>query len=141
MFSELLGTLVLVSVVLGASVPGPGEDYVGPLYPAIAVGVAIVALAHCFGEMSGAQVRKRRKHSSDVNISCVIQTDFLGLLRCLPGEPGPHSGSLGYSEAGRAQGSCLYHRPVPGGLFRGRGPLFGPASQDHSRTLCQQGQL
>lgn len=58
MFSELLGTLVLVSVVLGASVPGPGEAPVGPLYPAIAVGVAIVSLAHCFGEMSGAQVRK-----------------------------------------------------------------------------------
>ncbi|XP_003963480.1 aquaporin-4 isoform X2 [Takifugu rubripes] len=56
MFSELLGTLVLVSVVLGASVPGPGEAPVGPLYPAVAVGVAIVALAHCFGEMSGAQV-------------------------------------------------------------------------------------
>lgn len=56
MFSELLGTLVLVSVVLGASVPGPGEDHVGPLSPAAAVGVAIVALAHCFGEMSGAQV-------------------------------------------------------------------------------------
>ena len=63
MFSELLGTLVLVSVVLGASVPGPGEDHVGPLYPAMAVGVAIVALAHCFGEMSGAQVRTRRTHS------------------------------------------------------------------------------
>lgn len=58
-FSELLGTLVLVSVVLGASVPGPGEDHIGPLYPAIAVGVAIVALAHCFGEMSGAQVRSK----------------------------------------------------------------------------------
>lgn len=50
---------MLVSVVLGASVPGPGEDHVGPLYPAVAVGVAIVALAHCFGEMSGAQVRSR----------------------------------------------------------------------------------
>lgn len=50
---------MLVSVVLGASVPGPGEAPVGPLYPAVAVGVAIVSLAHCFGEMSGAQVKNR----------------------------------------------------------------------------------
>lgn len=54
--AELLGTLVLVSAVLGASVPGPEEAAVGPLYPAAAVGVAIIALSHCFGEMSGAQV-------------------------------------------------------------------------------------
>uniref|UniRef100_A0A3Q3G1N8 Aquaporin-4-like n=1 Tax=Labrus bergylta TaxID=56723 RepID=A0A3Q3G1N8_9LABR len=56
MMAELLGTLVLVSAVLGASVPGLGEGPVGPLYPAIAVGVVIVAVAHCFGEISGAQV-------------------------------------------------------------------------------------
>ncbi|XP_041802559.1 aquaporin AQPAe.a [Chelmon rostratus] len=56
MLAELLGTLVLVSAVLGASVPGPGEAPGGPLYPAVAVGVVIVALAHCFGEISGAQV-------------------------------------------------------------------------------------
>ncbi|KAM9350402.1 aquaporin AQPAe.a [Symphorus nematophorus] len=54
--AELLGTLVLVSAVLGASLPGPGEAPGGPLYPAVAVGVVIVALAHCFGEISGAQV-------------------------------------------------------------------------------------
>nr|QKE23011.1 aquaporin 14 [Miichthys miiuy] len=55
--AELLGTLVLVSTVLGASAPGPaGEAPGGPLYPAVAVGVVIVALAHCFGEISGAQV-------------------------------------------------------------------------------------
>ncbi|XP_060930126.1 aquaporin-4 [Limanda limanda] len=54
--AELLGTLVLVSAVLGASVPGPGELPGGPLYPAVAVGVVIVALIHCFGEISGAQV-------------------------------------------------------------------------------------
>nr|QKE23041.1 aquaporin 14 [Xiphophorus maculatus] len=54
--AELLGTLVLVSAVLGASVPGPGEAPVGPLYPAVAVGVVIISLAHCFGEISGAQV-------------------------------------------------------------------------------------
>nr|QKE23021.1 aquaporin 14 [Lateolabrax maculatus] len=56
MVAELLGTLVLVSTVLGASVPGPGGAPVGPLYPAVAVGVVIIALAHCFGEISGAQV-------------------------------------------------------------------------------------
>lgn len=82
MFSELLGTLLLVSVVLGASVPGPGEDRVGPLSPAIAVGVAIVALAHCFGEMSGAQVRNRRKPSSPVNSSGGIHTHVFGSLCC-----------------------------------------------------------
>ncbi|XP_078110131.1 aquaporin-4 [Sander vitreus] len=54
--AELLGTLVLVSAVLGASVPGPGEAPTGPLYPAVAVGVTIVALGYCFGEISGAQV-------------------------------------------------------------------------------------
>ncbi|XP_061909928.1 aquaporin-4 isoform X1 [Entelurus aequoreus] len=56
MMAELLGTLVLVSAVLGASVPGPGQSPVGPLYPAVALGVVIVALGHCFGEISGAQV-------------------------------------------------------------------------------------
>ncbi|XP_033826021.1 aquaporin-4 [Periophthalmus magnuspinnatus] len=54
--AELLGTLVLVSAVLGSLMPGPGEASGGPLYPALAVGVAIVAVAHCFGEISGAQV-------------------------------------------------------------------------------------
>ncbi|XP_061760558.1 aquaporin-4 [Nerophis ophidion] len=56
MMAELLGTLVLVSAVLGASVPGPGQSPEGPLYPAVALGVVIVALGHCFGEISGAQV-------------------------------------------------------------------------------------
>uniref|UniRef100_A0A8C6TZ36 Aquaporin 14 n=1 Tax=Neogobius melanostomus TaxID=47308 RepID=A0A8C6TZ36_9GOBI len=54
--AEMLGTLVVVSTVLGSSVPGPGDVPVGPLYPALAVGVAIVTVATCFGEISGAQV-------------------------------------------------------------------------------------
>ncbi|XP_058500010.1 aquaporin AQPAe.a [Solea solea] len=54
--AELLGTLVLVSTVLGSSMPGPGGAPVGTMYPAVAVGVVIVALGHCFGEISGAQV-------------------------------------------------------------------------------------
>nr|QKE23094.1 aquaporin 14 [Chatrabus melanurus] len=56
MLAELLGTLVFVSTMLGASIPGPGEVPGGPLYPAVAAGAVIVALAHCFGEISGAQV-------------------------------------------------------------------------------------
>ncbi|XP_057686054.1 aquaporin-4 [Corythoichthys intestinalis] len=54
--AELIGTLVLVSAVLGASVPGHREEPEGPLYSAVAVGAVIVALGHCFGEFSGAQV-------------------------------------------------------------------------------------
>ncbi|KAM4610973.1 aquaporin-4 [Polymixia lowei] len=56
MLAELLGTLVFVSAMLGASVAGPEEAPGGPLYPAMAAGVAIVAVAHCFGEISGAQI-------------------------------------------------------------------------------------
>lgn len=56
MLAELLGTLLLVSAVLGSSVPGPDEAPGGPLYPAVAVGAVIVALGHSFGEISGAQV-------------------------------------------------------------------------------------
>nr|QKE23127.1 aquaporin 14 [Macrourus berglax] len=54
--AELLGTLVLVSTMLGASVPGPGEPPGGPLYPGLAIFAVIVTLGHCFGEISGAQV-------------------------------------------------------------------------------------
>lgn len=60
--AELLGTLILVSAVLGASVPGPGEITGGPMYPAVAVGVVVVALGHCFGEISGAQVNVSQSH-------------------------------------------------------------------------------
>nr|QKE23109.1 aquaporin 14 [Regalecus glesne] len=56
MLAELVGTLLFVSAILGASMPGPGEAPGGPIYPAIAAGVTIVALCHCFGEISGTQV-------------------------------------------------------------------------------------
>nr|QKE23188.1 aquaporin 14 [Arapaima gigas] len=56
LLAEVLGSLIFVSVVLGASVPGPGHMAQGPLYPALAAGMAAVALSHCFGEISGAQV-------------------------------------------------------------------------------------
>lgn len=61
-------------------------------------------------------------------------------VTCPSGEPRPHSGPFGHSEARRPQGSGLYRRPVSGGLFRGRGPLPGSAAQDHSGTLRQQGE-
>ncbi|MEQ2162286.1 hypothetical protein GOODEAATRI_018182 [Goodea atripinnis] len=74
--AELLGTLVLVSTVLGACLPGPEEAPVGPLYPAVAVGVVIVSLAHCFGEISGAQVNPA------VTLS-LLATRKLDVLRAL----------------------------------------------------------
>ncbi|XP_068997767.1 aquaporin-4 [Embiotoca jacksoni] len=76
MLAELLGTLVLVSAVLGASVPGPVEAPGGPLYPAVAVGAVIVVLGHCFGEISGAQVNPA------VTLS-LLATRRLDVLRAL----------------------------------------------------------
>nr|XP_020466413.1 aquaporin-4-like isoform X1 [Monopterus albus]QKE23086.1 aquaporin 14 [Monopterus albus] len=76
MLAEVLGTLVLVSTVLGASVPGPADAPRGPLYPAVAVGAVIVALGHCFGEISGAQVNPA------VTLS-LLATRRLNVLRAL----------------------------------------------------------
>ncbi|XP_066526522.1 aquaporin-4 [Hoplias malabaricus] len=56
MLAEVLGSLVFVSAVLGSSLPGSEEASTGPLYPALAAGMAAVGLGHCFGEISGAQV-------------------------------------------------------------------------------------
>ncbi|XP_029013365.1 aquaporin AQPAe.a isoform X1 [Betta splendens] len=76
MLAELLGTLVLVSAVLGACVPGHGEVTGGPLYPAVAVGVVVVAMAHCFGDVSGAQMNPA------VTLS-LLATRRLDVLRAL----------------------------------------------------------
>ncbi|KAM9828694.1 aquaporin-4 [Syngnathus typhle] len=76
MMAELIGTLVLVSAVLGASVPDRDETPVGPLYPAVAVGAVIVVLGHCFGEISGAQVNPA------VTLS-LLATRRLDVLRAL----------------------------------------------------------
>ncbi|CAB1329387.1 unnamed protein product [Coregonus sp. 'balchen'] len=76
MLAELLGSLVFVSAVLGASVPGPGEASTGPLYPALAAGMVAVALGHCFGEISGAQVNPA------VTLS-LLATRRLDLVRAL----------------------------------------------------------
>ncbi|XP_036388243.1 aquaporin-4 [Megalops cyprinoides] len=56
LLAEILGSVIFVSAVLGSSVPGPGDTVKGPLYPALAAGMVAVALGHCFGDISGAQV-------------------------------------------------------------------------------------
>nr|QKE23134.1 aquaporin 14 [Stylephorus chordatus] len=76
MLAELVGTLVLVSTMLGASMPGPGEAPGGPLYPALAIAAVVVALRHCFGEISGAQVNPA------VTLS-LLATRKIDLLRAL----------------------------------------------------------
>ncbi|TFK02955.1 alcohol dehydrogenase [Platysternon megacephalum] len=57
LLAEAAGTLIFVWLVLGASCPGgPGRVTAPPaLQPALAAGLAAVGLAHCFGEVSGAQ--------------------------------------------------------------------------------------
>ncbi|KAM6977609.1 aquaporin-4 [Aplochiton taeniatus] len=74
--AELLGSTVFVSAVLGSSVPGPGSLASGPLYPALAAGMVVVALGHCFGEISGAQVNPA------VTLS-LLATRKLDLVRAL----------------------------------------------------------
>lgn len=61
MLAEFIATLVLVATVLGSTVPGSDGVPVGPIYPAVAVGVVIVAMVQCFGEISGAQVKCFKK--------------------------------------------------------------------------------
>uniref|UniRef100_W5K362 Aquaporin 14 n=1 Tax=Astyanax mexicanus TaxID=7994 RepID=W5K362_ASTMX len=56
MLAEILASLVFVSAVLGSSLPGSEGPSLGPIYPALAAGMATVGLGHCFGEISGAQV-------------------------------------------------------------------------------------
>ncbi|XP_065275318.1 aquaporin-4-like [Emys orbicularis] len=57
LLAEAAGTLIFVWLVLGASCPGgPGRVTAPPaLQPALTAGLAAVGLAHCFGEVSGAQ--------------------------------------------------------------------------------------
>ncbi|XP_051913118.1 aquaporin AQPAe.a [Hippocampus zosterae] len=76
MMAELIGTLVLVSAALGASVPVRGETPEGSLSPAVAVGAVVVVLGHCFGEISGAQVNPA------VTLS-LLATRRLDVLRAL----------------------------------------------------------
>uniref|UniRef100_H3BIC4 Uncharacterized protein n=1 Tax=Latimeria chalumnae TaxID=7897 RepID=H3BIC4_LATCH len=52
--AELAGTLILVSVILGASFPSQ-EKAPCLLQPALAAGLSAVSLVHCFGDISGAQ--------------------------------------------------------------------------------------
>ncbi|XP_073175300.1 aquaporin AQPAe.a-like [Lepidochelys kempii] len=57
LLAEAAGTLIFVWLVLGASCPsGPGRVTAPPaLQPALTAGLAALGLAHCFGEVSGAQ--------------------------------------------------------------------------------------
>ncbi|XP_044851493.1 aquaporin-4-like isoform X2 [Mauremys mutica] len=57
LLAEAAATLIFVWLVLGASCPGgPGRVTAPPaLQPALTAGLAAVGLAHCFGEVSGAQ--------------------------------------------------------------------------------------
>lgn len=57
MLAEFIATLVLVSTLLGSTVPVSTDKPVEPIYPAVAVGVVITAMVQCFGDISGAQVR------------------------------------------------------------------------------------
>lgn len=54
----MIGSLLFVSVVLGSSLSGHEDVPSGPLYPALAAGMAAIVLGHCFRKISGAQVRK-----------------------------------------------------------------------------------
>ncbi|XP_066468967.1 aquaporin-4-like [Tiliqua scincoides] len=57
LLAEAAGTLIFVWVVLGASFSaGPQAVLPSPLQPALAAGLVAISLAHCFGEISGAQV-------------------------------------------------------------------------------------
>lgn len=82
MLAELLGSLVFVSAVLGASVPGPGETSTGPLYPALAAGMVAVALGHCFGEISGAQVNLPFWTYGCVSVCMCVSLTFRHRMTC-----------------------------------------------------------
>nr|XP_033794596.1 lens fiber major intrinsic protein isoform X2 [Geotrypetes seraphini] len=54
---EALGTLMLVLVILGSSAPSIENTAPPALQTALAAGLSAVGLVHCFGDISGAQVR------------------------------------------------------------------------------------
>ncbi|XP_072423268.1 aquaporin-4 isoform X2 [Chiloscyllium punctatum] len=56
--AELVGSLVLVAVILGASAPGQEDEVPALMQVAVAAGFSAVSLIHCFGEISGAQINK-----------------------------------------------------------------------------------
>ncbi|XP_064408439.1 aquaporin-4 [Latimeria chalumnae] len=73
--AELAGTLILVSVILGASFPSQ-EKAPCLLQPALAAGLSAVSLVHCFGDISGAQVNP----AVTLAFLCTRKLDF---LRCI----------------------------------------------------------
>ncbi|XP_055520360.1 aquaporin-4 [Leucoraja erinacea] len=54
--AELVGSLILVTVILGASAPGQEDEAPVLMQVAVAAGFSALSLMHCFGEISGAQM-------------------------------------------------------------------------------------
>nr|XP_056704858.1 aquaporin-4-like [Euleptes europaea] len=80
LLAEAAGTLIFVSVVLGASSPsGPKQVLPSPLQPALAAGMVTISLAHCFGEVSGAQVNP----ALTVAFLCTRKLDALRAASCI----------------------------------------------------------
>nr|QKE23199.1 aquaporin 14 [Rhincodon typus] len=71
--AELVGSLVLVTVILGASAPGQEDGLPALIQVAVAAGFSAVSLIHCFGEISGAQVNP----AVTVAFLCTRKLDFL----------------------------------------------------------------
>nr|QKE23201.1 aquaporin 14 [Carcharodon carcharias] len=77
--AELVGSLVLVSVILGASVPGQEDGVPVLMQVAVAAGFSAVSLIHCFGEISGAQVNP----AVTLAFLCTRKLDFLQFVSYL----------------------------------------------------------
>ncbi|XP_078057107.1 aquaporin-4 [Mustelus asterias] len=71
--AELVGSLVLVAVILGASAPGQEDGVPVLMQVAVAAGFSAVSLIHCFGEISGAQVNP----AVTLAFLCTRKLDFL----------------------------------------------------------------
>uniref|UniRef100_UPI00398E6E8C aquaporin-4 n=1 Tax=Pristiophorus japonicus TaxID=55135 RepID=UPI00398E6E8C len=77
--AELVGSLVLVSVILGASAPGHENGVPVLMQVAVAAGFSTVSLIHCFGEISGAQVNP----AVTLAFLCTRKLDFLQFVSYL----------------------------------------------------------
>nr|QKE23200.1 aquaporin 14 [Scyliorhinus torazame] len=77
--AELVGSLVLVSVILGASAPDQEGGVPALMQVAVAAGFSAVSLIHCFGEISGAQVNP----AVTLAFLCTRKLDFLQFVSYL----------------------------------------------------------
>nr|QKE23197.1 aquaporin 14 [Chiloscyllium punctatum] len=77
--AELVGSLVLVAVILGASAPGQEDEVPALMQVAVAAGFSAVSLIHCFGEISGAQVNP----AVTLAFLCTRKLDFLQVVSYL----------------------------------------------------------